>query len=83
MSRFDEQPECAAEIERLNAALHYEEHRSSRIGTHGPSCWKWGPSHYECALVEIDRLLDDLETTNTHHDEATARAWKAKTGEEA
>lgn len=42
------------EIERLRAALRYEENRFSRIGTHGPDCWKWGPSHYECALRRIN-----------------------------
>lgn len=41
------------EIERLRAALHYEQNRFARIGTHGPDCWKWGPAHYECALRYI------------------------------
>lgn len=41
------------EIERLRTALRYEANRFSRIGTHGPDCWKWGPSHYECALRHI------------------------------
>lgn len=44
---------AAQEIERLRAALRYEENRFSRIGTHGPDCWKWGPSHYECTLRQI------------------------------
>jgi polyhydroxyalkanoate synthesis regulator protein len=44
---------AAQEIERLRAALRYEENRFSRIGTHGPDCWKWGPGHYECALRHI------------------------------
>lgn len=48
------QPEpLTQEIERLRAALRYEENRFSRIGTHGPDCWKWGPGHYECALRKI------------------------------
>lgn len=41
------------EIERLRKALHYEANRFSRIGTHAPDCWKWGPQHYECALRHI------------------------------
>jgi hypothetical protein len=44
------------EIERLNQAFAYEQHRAERIGTHGPDCWKWGPAHYECAMREIERL---------------------------
>lgn len=43
------------EIVRLNAALKYEQHRTGRVGTHGPNCWSWGPAHYECALREIER----------------------------
>jgi len=45
-----------AECDRLTSVLQYEEGRRTRIGTHGTDCWKWGPSHYECALREIDRL---------------------------
>ena len=41
------------EIERLTKALHYEQHWLSRIGTHGPECWRWGPSHYDCAVKKI------------------------------
>lgn len=42
--------EASAEIERLTAALRYEQHRAERIGTHGDGCHAWGPGHYECAL---------------------------------
>ena len=30
--------------------------RRDHIGTHGDECWKWGPSHYECAMREIECL---------------------------
>lgn len=44
------------EIARLREALRYEQNRFSRIGTHHPDCWKWGPVHYECALRYITQL---------------------------
>ena len=44
-----------AEIERLNKALHWEQNRAERIGTHGPGCHLWGPSHYECLLREFQK----------------------------
>lgn len=55
-----------AEIERLTSCLKWEQSRAERIGTHGPGCEKWGPSHYECALRAIERkdalLRQALET---------------------
>ena len=48
-----------AEIERLRQSLRYEENRFSRIGTHNPECWKWGPGHYECALRHIKNQTEN------------------------
>jgi len=45
-----------AENARLADALRWEENRANRINVHNADCWKWGPSHYECALREIERL---------------------------
>ena len=44
-----------AEVERLNKALTYEQHRSGRQGTHGPGCHEWGPQHYECLKADATR----------------------------
>lgn len=49
------------EIERLNKAIKYEQHRADRIGTHGPGCEMWGPQHYECAIRKLKEQQDSME----------------------
>ena len=45
-----------AEIERLTACLKWEQNWLSRVGTHAPGCWQWGPGHYLCAVRHIEGL---------------------------
>jgi hypothetical protein len=46
----------AAEVERLNKALQWEQNRAERIGTHGPRCHTWGSQHFECLLRKYNEL---------------------------
>ena len=57
--------EAADEIERLHAALRWQDSRDGRIGTHGPGCHAWGPSHYECALQLISTAPVAIMDTRT------------------
>ena len=42
--------------------------------THAPSCWGWGPRHYECAIEEIRLLVAEWERVSAAKAEAEARA---------
>ena len=59
-----------AEIERLNAALRYEQNRAGRVGTHGPGCETWRPGHYECLERAHAALLARVEAAERDADGA-------------
>jgi len=46
----------SAEIDRLKQQIRYQDQRDGRIGTHSPTCYSFGPAHYECALRKIEEL---------------------------
>ena len=48
--------EAAVEIDRLKQQIRYQDQRDGRIGTHSPTCYSFGPHHYECALRKIFEL---------------------------
>jgi hypothetical protein len=78
LDAYDAMEEAADEIERLRAALVYEENRFGRIGTHGPNCYKWGPSHYECAMREIEQLRQRLHEVSVDWQCGQAREAKLR-----
>jgi len=51
------------ENEELQQRIRYQEHRdgAAKGKTHSIDCYGYGPSHYECALQEIERLQEDRE----------------------
>jgi hypothetical protein len=30
----------------------------SRASAHTDDCWSWGPGHYKCAVMKIERLRE-------------------------
>jgi len=50
------------ENEELQQRIRYQEHRdgAAKGKTHSIDCYGYGPSHYECALQEIERLQEAL-----------------------
>ena len=46
----------SAEIDRLKQQIRYQDQRDGRIGTHSPTCYSFGPHHYECAIRKIEEL---------------------------
>lgn len=55
--------EALSEVMRLERALRWEQNWCSRIGTHGPGCYLWGPGHYNCVLDELERVKKKKLTT--------------------
>lgn len=64
---------CAAQSER-----------GSEIATHGAGCWTWGARHYQCALLEVEHLQDELTAAKrdaaryrwlARHARSTAEHW--------
>ena len=60
--------------------LTYQDHRHGRIGPHDPIFYEYGPSNYECALREIERLREllnaDNQTLRLHLGELTLKEMR-------
>lgn len=70
---------CINEIERLTAALQWEQSRAERQGTHADGCADWGPAHYECAIRERDdlrRQLAEAERDAKHETLSGDERWR-------
>lgn len=66
-----------AEIERLNTCIKWEQNRAERIGTHGPGCHLWGPSHHECLLREYANQRGEFASQVERKDALLRQAWEA------
>jgi len=51
-----ERDALAAEVERLNQCVQWEQHRAGQESTHSETCETWGPKHYECLLIKYRAL---------------------------
>ena len=60
------------ENEELQQRIRYQEHRdgAAKGKTHSIDCYGYGPSHYECALQEIERLQEELRLERQLKDDA-------------
>ena len=60
------------ENEELQQRIRYQEHRdgAAKGKTHSIDCYDYGPSHYECALREIERLREALRLERQLKDDA-------------
>lgn len=73
---LDRITELEAQLAEADRRLQLEQNRSTRIGTHGPGCHAWGPSHYECLLrdhASIEVLLGQVLKAMIYHRDQTRR----------